>query len=403
MFAPDGARSPSPQPPSGPGSASIHPGTAQYHMSVSALGFLEPLSLHYRLNSTTRIPDSIYHHMLHSYEICLPRHTSLLVPPPLSRYSDDASATNASSNSLRALQSLAIVIRGETSGPVVDPTPFSTAFGPCSQLRTFKLTVPTYLEQPPMSLKIVNFNAPWHQLATLTLNSPLIPAHEYLDIIFRCTSLQQCTIECLPLIDDLARDRIIGLSHPPTTLPSLHTLRTGFEWGFEDNHRAFFRALRLPHLRKFQPNDYSHPLFWSSLPVFQPVLGDTIQELDLSGFTFPESLPETLTMVPNLEILWLGDDSHEHPRTMMRALGDGAVSPRLAALYLDFVDSPQFLLDILEARAVAARASCDIAALNVMIFLRGSTSAHPSDEARMTALTEVGMRIHLDVIDSRVR
>ncbi|KAF8880281.1 hypothetical protein BD779DRAFT_1093119 [Infundibulicybe gibba] len=302
-------------------------------------------------------------------------------------------------NSLRALQSLTIDVRGRAR--MVDPPPFSIAFGPCSQLHTFVLAVPTrYLEHALTHLRITNFDVPWHQLTTLTLDLLAIPAYECLDIIRRCTSLQQCTVNRLLLIDDLTRDRIF--SHPPITLQSLHTLRIAFaDQGSEESYRAFFCALRLPHLRKFQPNDYSHPTFWS-LKIFQPVLGDTIQELDLSGFEFPESLPETLALVPNLEILWLGEDTYEHPETMMRALGDGAVVPRLATLYLNFVKSPQFLLDILEARAAAAHANCDIAALNVMIFLRSSTSANPSDEARMTALAEVGMRIHLDVIDSRI-
>ncbi|KAF8872003.1 hypothetical protein BD779DRAFT_1679993 [Infundibulicybe gibba] len=300
-------------------------------------------------------------------------------------------------NSLCALQSLEIVIRGRAT-PVADPIPFSTAFGPRSQLHTFELTAPRYINQPPRHLRIANFNIPWHRLTTLTLRSPSIPTYECLDTIRRCISLQQCTIDRLPPIDDLTRDRIMELSHPPTTLPSLHTLCTGFVGsGFEDNYRAFFRALRLPHLRKFQPNDSSRPTLWS-LPIFQPVLGDTIQELDLSGFEFPESLPEALALVPNLEILWLGKNTHEHPGTMMRALGDGAVAPRLATLYLDFVKSPQFLLDILEARAAAAHANCDIAALSVMILHRENTSANPPDEARMTALAEVGMRIHLDTI-----
>ncbi|KAF8880973.1 hypothetical protein BD779DRAFT_1675638 [Infundibulicybe gibba] len=228
-------------------------------------------------------------------------------------------------NSLHALKSLTILVQDKT--PVVDPTPFATAFEPCPQLHTFSLrTFGGYPEYQPEYLRIAAFNIPWHQLIILKLDLCSIPADESFDIVRRCTSLQQCTIEGLSLIDDLARDKIIGFSHPPTTLPSLHTLCIGFDdWGPDDNHRAFFQALHLPRLRKFHPCCSPYSMFWS-LQIFQSVLGDTIQELDLSTFPLPQSLPEMLALVPNLEILWLGDNSHEHPE-IMRALGEGTIAP----------------------------------------------------------------------------
>ncbi|KAF8872007.1 hypothetical protein BD779DRAFT_1679996 [Infundibulicybe gibba] len=338
--------------------------------------------------------------MLHSRGSYLPRHTSLLIPPPLSRYCDNASATHTSSGFLTCPPESDDQTPGQVPGGRPNPI--------CHRIWIMPPTPhvctdnPDYVEYPPMHLGIANFNVPWHQLTTLTLCSLSIPAYEYLVIIRRCTSLQQCTINRLPRIDDHDRDRIMDHSRPPITLPSLHTLWAGFgEWGPADNHRAFFRALSLPRLRKFQPQGcMAHFVFWP-FKTFQPVLGDTIQELDLSRFEFPESLPEALALVPNLEILWLGDDARDNPRRMVRPFGDGTVAPYLTTLYLEFVENSQFLLDILEARAAAARANCDVAPLNVMILRQENTSTNPPDEARMAALAEAGMRIYWGVTDSR--
>ncbi|KAF8880981.1 hypothetical protein BD779DRAFT_1547211 [Infundibulicybe gibba] len=296
--------------------------------------------------------------------------------------------------SLRSLQSLTISAGDRTL--VTDPTPSATAFEPCPQLHTFSLTTcPRHNDRHPENLRIANFNVPWHQLTTLRLDSPSIPADECLGIIRRCTALQQCNIGCLPSIDNLTRDRIMKFSYPPTTLPSLRTLCIGFDdWEPGGDYHAFFRALHLPHLRKFQLRDSPNPLPWSLL-IFRSVLGDTIQELDLSRLSLPESLPEMLALVPNLEILWLGDDFHEHPE-IMHALGEGTIAPRLITLFFDFVQNLQFLLDILEARAAAARADVNITAfIDVTVLHLGDAGINPSDEARLMSLAETGTKTQL--------
>ncbi|KAF8880410.1 hypothetical protein BD779DRAFT_1675932 [Infundibulicybe gibba] len=127
-----------------------------------------------------------------------------------------------------------------------------------------------------------------------------------------------------------------------------------------------------------------------SLPNFQSVLCKTIEELDLSKFKFPESLPETLALVPNVKTLWLGDISHKYPGAM-RTLGEGTLSPHLTTLYLRSVEIFDFLFDIIEAGIAAARANCGIAAfIKIMALNRGTD---PLDKARWIGLTEAGVQI----------
>ncbi|KAF8880950.1 hypothetical protein BD779DRAFT_1802778 [Infundibulicybe gibba] len=127
----------------------------------------------------------------------------------------------------------------------------------------------------------------------------------------------------------------------------------------------------------------------------QSVLCDTIKELDLSGFKFPPSLPETLALVPNLETLWLGGDSHKYPtRRIMHALGEGTLAPRLTALHLETVEIFDFLFDIIEARIAAAHASRGVTAfIDVTALL--DRGGNPPNEARLMMLTEAGVQIQI--------
>ncbi|KAF8872009.1 hypothetical protein BD779DRAFT_427694 [Infundibulicybe gibba] len=287
-------------------------------------------------------------------------------------------------NSLRVLQSLEIVIRGRAT-PVADPIPFSTAFGPHSQLHTFELTAPRYINQPLMHLRIGNFNVPWHRLTTLTLHSPSIPAYE----------------PSTPSADASPSNSVPLIACPSSTT----SLEIG-SWSF------------------LTPQPPYHLSTHSGLGLLNGGLRTTIM-LFFAHFTFltSENSSQTTTRAPHSghcqyssrswamqskNLIYPGSSSlricpRRWPWTMMRALGDGTVSSRLTTLYLEFVERSQFLLDILETRAAAARTSRDIAALNVMVLRREKTSANPLDEARLAALAEAGMRIHLDVTDSRVR
>ncbi|KAF8879636.1 hypothetical protein BD779DRAFT_1676345 [Infundibulicybe gibba] len=294
-------------------------------------------------------------------------------------------------NSLRTLQSITILVK--IYPWVTGPTPLATAFQSCPELRTFSLMTIGRSGSRPAQLEIANFNVPWHQLTTLQLDSPLIPASECLDIIRRCTSLRECRIS-VSRMDSLARQRIRELSRQPAVLASLHTLRIGFPDSEYDN-LMFLHALRLPHLRKFHPElpGFSEwavdPAPWS-LSVLQFVLCDTIQELNLSVFPFPERLSEILGQAPNLDTLWLNDDSHQYPE-IMRGLGEGTIGPCLIALHFGWVESSDFVFDIAEARVVAAHANCDITAFVTVTTLDECDGS--LNEARLLALTETGMEI----------
>ncbi|KAF8880320.1 hypothetical protein BD779DRAFT_1763202, partial [Infundibulicybe gibba] len=208
----------------------------------------------------------------------------------------------------------------------------------------------------------------WQQLTTLLLYSRLIPAHECLNVVRQCTSLQKCYIFIPPVGNRVLR-RIVEFSRHPVVLPSLHTLQIKFSDSGHNNFMSL-HALRLPCLRIFQPvlGTWAYFASWS-LSVLQPALCDTIQELDLSVFLIPDALSETLTQIPNLKILRLNNSSHEYP-SIMRGLGEGTIAPLLTTLYISFVtESANSLFDVLEARVAAARANRDITAFtNVTII-----------------------------------
>ncbi|KAF8881007.1 hypothetical protein BD779DRAFT_1758295 [Infundibulicybe gibba] len=294
-------------------------------------------------------------------------------------------------NALRALRT--ICVRVINYSHAANPTLVATAFRSCSELRAFSLTLGIlgYVD-PRDYIEIASFNVPWQQLTTLQLYSRLIPAHECLDVVRQCTSLQKCYI-LISFMDNRVLQRIIELSHRPVALPSLHTLQIRFS-DSGNGDLMFLHALRLPCLRRFQPvvGSWEYSASWW-LPVLQSVLCDTIQELDLSMFLIPEELSETLAQIPNLKTLWLNSNSHDYPG-IMRALGEGTIAPRLTALHITFATkSLNSLFDVLEARVAAARANPDITAFtNVMILDRYGGSL---DEARLLALTETGMQIRL--------
>ncbi|KAF8884611.1 hypothetical protein BD779DRAFT_1673999 [Infundibulicybe gibba] len=288
-------------------------------------------------------------------------------------------------SSFHTLQSVTFIIE-DMSQCAASQTPFATAFESCPQLHTFSLN--TIGRHYPKHLRILNFNVPWHQLTALRLCSLSILAHECLDILRRCASLQECGISISPIDDSLGLQRVVEYFHHPTVLPFLHTLYIKSP-NMGDNNCSFLHAFHLPRLRKFQPRGSTYRTPWS-LPMFQSVLSNTTHELNLSGFRLPESLSETVALVPNLEILWLGDGFHKNPGTM-RALGEGTLSPRLTTLHLDSVESFDFLFDVLETRMAAARRGIT-ALINVTILDRGD---NPLDEARLMALMETGIRIRL--------
>ncbi|KAF8871415.1 hypothetical protein BD779DRAFT_1718679, partial [Infundibulicybe gibba] len=254
----------------------------------------------------------------------------------------------------------------------------------CPELRTFALQSPYSI-----TLTIVNFDAPWQQLTTLQFHTQIL-AYECLDIVRRCTSLQECDVS-ISIMSSRALQRITELSRCPIVLPSLHTLQIQFSDSENDNF-MFLRALRLPGLRKFQPvllelsGWLVHPTPWS-LSVLQSVLCNTIQELDLSKFPIHESMSGTLARMSNVGILWLSDDSPG----IMHALGEGTIAPRLTTLHLCYVESLDSLFDILEARVSAARANSGVTAL-VNVTIRDRCD-DPKDGARLLALTEAGMKI----------
>ncbi|KAF8880959.1 hypothetical protein BD779DRAFT_1547181 [Infundibulicybe gibba] len=244
------------------------------------------------------------------------------------------------------LQDITIIV--EDDAQVASSTPFATAFELCPQLHRFEYA--TIGRCHVENLAIANFNVPWHQLTTLRLCSPSILAHKCLDILPQCTSLQECSIDISP-IDDLTLQTIVGRSNCPTVLPYLHTL-----------------CINIPPSppSKIQTNGPTYLVPWS-LSAVQLVLSDTIKELDLSGFDFPENLPETLALVPNLETLQLPSDPSQ-----------------------DF-DS---LFDTIEARIEAARIDRGIAAfVRVVVLNRGNS---PLDEARLVALTKAGYKFGLN-------
>ncbi|KAF8879620.1 hypothetical protein BD779DRAFT_1147651 [Infundibulicybe gibba] len=292
-------------------------------------------------------------------------------------------------NSLCALQS--ITLFALDSIQVTGPTPIVTAFQSCPKLHTFVLRNPRSTRSPG-NLTIGNFDTPWQQLTILQFHTRAF-AYECLEIVRRCTSLQKCNVSISDM-DDLALQRIIGLSRCPVVLPSLHTLRIEFPDSENDNF-MFLHALRLPSLWKFQPvllglsEETVHSAPWS-LSVLQSVLCDTIQELDLSELPVHENLSEVLVRLPNLKVLWLGGDSSEYPG-IMHALGEGTIGPRLTTLYLHYVENLDFLFDALEARVITAHASSGITALaNVMIL---GEDDDLTDEGRLLAFAETGMRI----------
>ncbi|KAF8879617.1 hypothetical protein BD779DRAFT_1676334 [Infundibulicybe gibba] len=286
-------------------------------------------------------------------------------------------------NSLCTLRSIVLDVVDHVQ--VTESTPVATVFRSCPELLRFVLTAPKRLD----NFKITNLNIPWHQLVTLRLGSPAIFAHECLDIIRACTCLQECRIY-IPPVNDLALQRITELSREPVVLPSLHTLRIQFYYHGE-NELMFLHALRLPRLRKFRPSLVA----WTSehaswmLSVLQSVLCDTVQELDLSEFPISDSLSETLARVPILETLWLNDDYHEYPG-IMRALGEGTISPHLTTLHLGLIESADLLFDILEARAETARTNHGVTALAQVTI--PYQRKYLINKARLLALTETGMK-----------
>ncbi|KAF8884600.1 hypothetical protein BD779DRAFT_1536051 [Infundibulicybe gibba] len=287
---------------------------------------------------------------------------------------------------LHMLQNMSVLVEDDTQ--IAGPTPFATAFDSCPQLHTFAyIAIGNHRVE---NLGIANFNVPWHQLTTLRLCSPSILAHECLDILRSCISLQECKVDISP-IDDLALQRIVEYSHHPTILSFLHTLHIRF-LDLENDSCHFLRVFRFPRLQGFQPTGLVDAAPWP-LPGVQSVLCDTIEELDLSGFKFPESLSETLALVPNLKTLRLSNDFHKYP-TIMRALGEGTLSPRLTTLYLETVESFDFLFDIIEARIAAAHADHGIATfIKVVVLL--DRGGDPPNEARLMALTGAGVQIRL--------
>ncbi|KAF8879615.1 hypothetical protein BD779DRAFT_1676332 [Infundibulicybe gibba] len=297
------------------------------------------------------------------------------------------------SNSLHTLQSIRLFLDDD----MADPTPFATAFQSCPKLHTFLFS--TFMH-PNSYLEIANFNVPWHQLTILCLSSLTIPAYDCLDVVRRCTSLQECHISISP-VHGLALQRIIDLSHHPVILPSLRALRVSFSDSEHDNF-MFLHALRLPCLRSFRPelptwtpmgpapwpfSTLAPPAFWP-LSVLRSVLSDTIKELNLSLFPISTYLSETLAQVPNLEILWLNDD-YDSYQEIMRALGEGIIAPRLTTLKLRYVDSSDLLFDTLKARMAAACANSDITAFVTVI----EKCSDLTDKAHLLTLTETGIQV----------
>ncbi|KAF8879611.1 hypothetical protein BD779DRAFT_1676328 [Infundibulicybe gibba] len=259
-------------------------------------------------------------------------------------------------NSLCVLRSITFFF--EENARVADPAPFATAFQSCRELHTFRLVAFAieHSQRHPDNINIADFNVPWHQLTTLQLESPSIFADECLDIIRRCTSLQECRI-FISAMDNLALQRIIKSSRHPVVLPFLHTLCIRFGGG----DFMFLHALRLPGLRNFRPRFFDLQEWtmrhesWSR-SVLQSVSCDALQELNLSDFPVYDSHSETLARMYNLTTLWLNGRSHQYPG-IMRALGEGTIAPHLTTLHLGYVQSSDFLLDTLEARVAAARAT----------------------------------------------
>ncbi|KAF8879607.1 hypothetical protein BD779DRAFT_1788893 [Infundibulicybe gibba] len=263
----------------------------------------------------------------------------------------------------------------ETASDWGNLIPPATAFQSCPQLHVLGFML------CGLRLNIADLNAPWHQLTTLQLYMTPVLAYECLDIF--------CHISILP-IDSLALQRIAGLPRYPAVLPSLHTLHLGFSTLTDDNS-YFLHALRLPLLRTFLPgNKWDLTASWTwPLPVFRAVLCDTIRELNLSLLSVDESLREVLTLVPNVETLWLSEDCHLYP-DLMYALATGAVLPRLTALRLETVHS-LFLLDVIKMRLKVARANPGITSFVDVWVL--TPYKIPLGEACWAALTETGMRI----------
>ncbi|KAF8880952.1 hypothetical protein BD779DRAFT_1033520 [Infundibulicybe gibba] len=288
-------------------------------------------------------------------------------------------------SSFHALQSATFIIE-DMSQRAAGPTLFSTALETCTQLHTFSFK--TIGHRYPENF-IANFNVPWHQLTTLRLHSSSILAHKCLDILRQCTSLRECSV-FISYINDFVLQRIVEHSRHPIVLPLLHTLCVKFLDRENRNCHFLWHALYLPCLRKFQPMGSQYEFALWSLPNFQSVLCDTIEELDLSKFKFPECLPETLALVPNVKILWLGDISHKYPGAM-RALGEGTLSPHLTTLYLRSVENFDFLFDIMEMRIAAARADRGISVfVKITVLNRG---IDPLDKDRLRGLAEAGVRI----------
>ncbi|KAF8871628.1 hypothetical protein BD779DRAFT_1478078 [Infundibulicybe gibba] len=202
----------------------------------------------------------------------------------------------------------------------------------------------------------------------------------------RCTSLQECCI-FISAVDDLELRRIICLSCHPVVLPSLRTFHIEFP-GWENDNFMFLRALHLPHLRKFQPGlpglfKFSEwtmdPAPWS-LSVLQLVPSMTVSE--------------TLAQMPNLTTFWLNDNSHWYPEIMC-ALSKGIIAPCLTTLHFGFVESSDFVFDILEARVAATCANSGITTLINITTLDRDDDPITINEVRLMALVETGVQISL--------
>ncbi|KAF8879614.1 hypothetical protein BD779DRAFT_1147614 [Infundibulicybe gibba] len=199
---------------SGPHFTSIPSGSTWYYMLPSfTLGFLEPPSPHYCLDSASRASTL---RRPHDHRGCLPHYPSLLIPRFLSLcglYPDET----------------------EDKAPVADPR-----FPRSAPHLTCALCMKNSSPRAPLGVL-------WRQFTTLRLDSSSIPAYKCLDIIPSCTLLQECDIFLL-LIDNLVRERIVELYHPQTILPYLHMLYVEF-FNSENSNSAFLRHAL--HLRIF--------------------------------------------------------------------------------------------------------------------------------------------------------
>ncbi|KAF8880957.1 hypothetical protein BD779DRAFT_1033613 [Infundibulicybe gibba] len=203
--------------------------------------------------------------------------------------------------------------------------------------------------------------------------------YECLQVLRRCTALQECSISTFPTpLNDLQRVR--ALFTCPIVLPSLHTLCLDLRDPM--NHSVpFVHALCIPRLRSLRAIS-STSLPRALLPLFQTLLSEAMRHLDLSSWT-PTDLPGALALAPNLETLKLWNGSPEVLQ-MLTAV------PCLVDLSLRRAD-PCDLFNMLEARVAAMRSDNSISVINNVSVI--NSSAGNMDTARLAALKVAGVQI----------